>query len=82
MSSATASLIESLLGSPAGRRTLARKMVRPIMSPVIPSLWKLKECEDCGRFKICEGTSLSAGSGYGYAGDCWRPVGCLLVWDV
>ena len=47
-----------------------------------------KPCSECGRFGLsgecCDGLDVGVGgidSGSGFAEDCWRPRGTVLVWS-
>ena len=76
MNNGVVKTIDQALSSRKGRRTLARAMVKPMFTWRSP-VWDRKDCKDCGSYKTCKPASASDRDE-----DCWRPDGCLLVWDI
>jgi hypothetical protein len=80
------SRIDDALRSHAGKRTLARAMVKPMLVgfPYVSNKEDSRDCEDCGCWEMCSDTKDShpRDCGGSVIAECWRPRGCLLVWDI
>lgn len=74
------SFIGGALLSHVERRTVAMRMVQPILTASERARYEKRGCEYCGRWGICC-TTLGLDAEDGLGDDCWRPEGCLLVWE-